>query len=134
MKITFYGYNTFLIESGNKKIAIELDGMSITGLKATHGPITFKVGPFSKTVTPGPEERVGWGAMGFNIQIDGETIVNLGDTLLHTDEWKTVRNPDVLMVPIGGKKIHNTMDEQDALQAVIDMYPGLVIPCLVLGV
>lgn len=222
MKITFYGYNTFFIESGNKKIAIDpgalflyffrltplipksiwpgvthilvthgdpdhywhmdrvakasnakivcnktmvkkingnplmlgarskglaftmpmqnlfpisvdettqLDGMSITGLKATHGPFTIKVGPFSKTVMPGPEERVGWGAIGFNIQIGGKSIVNLGDTLLHTDEWKTIRNPDVLMVPIGGKKVHNTMDEQDALQAVIDMRPGLAIPC-----
>ena len=109
--------------------SIELDHMSITGIKATHGPLTFKWGPFSKTVTPGPGERIGWGAIGFKIQIDGKTIVNLGDTLLHTDEWKTIQNPDVLMVPIGGKKAHNTMNEEEALQVVRIMRPELVIPC-----
>jgi L-ascorbate metabolism protein UlaG (beta-lactamase superfamily) len=108
---------------------IQLDGMSITGLKATHGPLVLKLGPFSKTVHPGPEERVGWGAIGFKIQLDGKTIVNLGDTLLHVEEWASIRNPDVLMIPIGGKAAHNTMDEEEALQAVRMMKPKLVIPC-----
>lgn len=108
---------------------IELDGMSITGLKATHGPLTLKIGPFSKTVEPGPEERVGWGAIGFGIQLDGKTIVNLGDTLLHSEEWSKTKNPDALMIPIGGRDAHNTMDEEEALQAVRIMRPKLVIPC-----
>jgi len=109
---------------------IKLDGMSITGLKTTHGPLTLKVGPFSKTVKPGPEERVGWGAIGFKIQLDGKTIVNLGDTLLHEKEWDKIKNPDVLMIPIGGgKAVHNTMDVEAALQAVRMMHPKLVIPC-----
>lgn len=108
---------------------IELDKMAITGLKATHGPLTLKLGPFSKTVRPGPEERIGWGGIGFKIEIDGKTIVNLGDTLCHTDDWETARNPDVLMIPIGGKTVHNTMDEEEALQAAADMRPGVVIPC-----
>ena len=108
---------------------IELDGMSITGLKATHGPLVLKIGPFSKTVEPGPEERVGWGAIGFRIQLDGKTVVNLGDTLLHSEEWSTIKNPDVLMIPIGGRDAHNTMDEEEALQAVEVMRPKLVIPC-----
>jgi L-ascorbate metabolism protein UlaG (beta-lactamase superfamily) len=108
---------------------IQLDGMSITGLKATHGPLVLKLGPFSKTVHPGPEERVGWGAIGFKIQLDGKTIVNLGDTLLHTNEWASIKNPGVLMIPIGGKAAHNTMDEEEALQAVRMMEPKLVIPC-----
>jgi L-ascorbate metabolism protein UlaG (beta-lactamase superfamily) len=108
---------------------IQLDGMSITGLKATHGPLTLKLGPFSKTVHPGPEERLGWGAIGFKIQLDGKTIVNLGDTLLHTNEWASIKHPDVLMIPIGGKIAHNTMDEEEALQAVRMMKPTLVIPC-----
>lgn len=38
---------------------IEVDEMSVTGLKATHGPLSFKVGLFTKTLTPGPEERIG---------------------------------------------------------------------------
>ena len=108
---------------------IQLDGMSITGIRATHGSLTLKLGPFSKTFHPGPEERVGWGAIGFNIQLDGKSIVNLGDTLLHEKEWSNIRNPDVLMIPIGGKTIHNTMDEEEALQAVGIMKPKLVIPC-----
>jgi L-ascorbate metabolism protein UlaG (beta-lactamase superfamily) len=108
---------------------IQLDGMSITGIHATHGSLTLKLGPFSKTFHPGPEERVGWGAIGFNIQLDGRSIVNLGDTLLHEKEWNTIKNPDVLMIPIGGKTIHNTMDEEEALKAVGIMKPKLVIPC-----
>lgn len=108
---------------------ISLDGMSITGIKTTHGSLALKLGPFSKTIHPGPEERVGWGALGFNIQVDGKSIINLGDTLLHTDEWKSIHSPDVLMIPIGGRAIHNTMDEDEALEAVKIMHPKLVIPC-----
>lgn len=108
---------------------IQLDGMSITGLKATHGPLTLKLGPFSKTVSPGPDERIGWGAIGFRIELDGKTIVNLGDTLLHLNEWASIKNPDVLMIPIGGRESHNTMDENEALQAVKMMNPKRVIPC-----
>ena len=108
---------------------IEVDGISDTGIKATHGPFTFKIGPFSKTVKPGPQERVGWGAIGFKINLDERTIVNLSDTFLHADEWKTINNPEVLMIPIGGSVIHNTMDEEEALEAVKIMRPKLVIPC-----
>ena len=67
--------------------------------------------------------------MGFKIQLDGKTIVNLGDTLLHVDEWQSINHPDVLMAPIGGKAIHNTMDEKEALEAVKIIRPKLVIPC-----
>jgi L-ascorbate metabolism protein UlaG (beta-lactamase superfamily) len=108
---------------------IGLDGMSISGIKTTHGALTFRFGPLSKTITPGPEERIGWGAIGFHIQVDGRTVVNLGDTLLHADEWASIQNPDVLMVPIGGRATHNTMDEQEAVQAVGIMRPQHVIPC-----
>ena len=108
---------------------IEIDGMSITGIKTTHGELVLKLGPFSKTVKPGPKERVGWGAIGFDIDLDGKRIVNLGDTLLHEKEWQTINEPDVLMIPIGGKVIHNTMDVEEAVQAVNNMRPKLVIPC-----
>lgn len=108
---------------------IQLDGMSVTGIRATHGSLTLKLGPFSKTLHPGPEERVGWGAIGFNIQLDDKNIINLGDTLLHEKEWSNLKNPDVLMIPIGGRTIQNTMDEEEALQAIDIMKPKLVIPC-----
>ncbi len=108
---------------------IEIDGMSITGIKTTHGELVFKLGPFAKTLKPGPDERVGWGAIGFGINLDGKMIVNLGDTLLQEKEWQTIIEPDVLMIPIGGKAIHNTMDVEEAVQAVNVMRPKLVIPC-----
>ncbi len=108
---------------------LELDGMKISGIKATHGELVLKLGPFSKTVVPGPHERIGWGAIGFNIRLDGKSIVNLGDTLLHAEEWKMISQPDVLMIPIGGKAAHNTMDEDEALEAVRIMKPAMVLPC-----
>lgn len=108
---------------------IELDDMSITGIKTIHGSLRLKFGPFSKTLHPGPKERVGWGAIGFEIKLDGKKIVNLGDTLLLEKEWQKIHEPDVLMLPIGGKLIHNTMDEQEALKAISIINPKLVIPC-----
>lgn len=108
---------------------LEIDGMTVTGIKTTHGSLTLKLGPLSKTVRPGPAERVGWGAIGFNIRIGDKNIVNLGDTLLHAEEWKSITRPHVLMIPIGGRSIHNTMDEEEALEAVRIMRPAVVIPC-----
>jgi L-ascorbate metabolism protein UlaG (beta-lactamase superfamily) len=108
---------------------IEIDDISITGIKTTHGELVLKIGPFAKVIKPGPNERIGWGAIGFDIVFNGKRIVNLGDTLLHEKEWQNISEPDVLMIPIGGKSIHNTMDVQEALQAVKIMRPKLVIPC-----
>jgi len=106
-----------------------VDEMKITGIKTTHGPLTFKFGPFKKTLVPGPSERIGWGAIGFKVVVNGETFVNLGDTLLHKKEWSAIKKPDILMIPIGGSRVTNTMDEHEALQAVQIMQPKLVIPC-----
>lgn len=108
---------------------IQLDDMTITGLRAEHGPLTLKIGPIKKTEYPGPEERVGWGNMGFKIELDGHTIVNLSDTLLHLEAWESVNDADVLMIPIGGREAQNTMDETEALQAVRVLKPKVVIPC-----
>ncbi|NNE66580.1 MAG: MBL fold metallo-hydrolase [Pyrinomonadaceae bacterium] len=108
---------------------IEVGGVKVRGIKTTHGSLLLKLGLFSKEVVPGPEERIGRGAIGFVIDVDGKTIVNLGDTLLNTTEWESVKEPDVLMIPIGGRKAHNTMDEPEALKAVEAMRPKIVIPC-----
>lgn len=108
---------------------IEIDGMSITGVKATHGELVLKLGPFKAVVSPGPKERIGWGSMGFDIHVNGKRILNLGDSLLHEQEWKKFIGPDILMLPIGGKVAHNTMNEEQALQAVKVICPKLVIPC-----
>jgi len=67
------------------------------------------------------------GSIGLKLTFDGKTIVNLGDTLL-MDSWHEM-SPDVLMIPIGGREVHNTMDEKEALEAVRIMQPKLVIPC-----
>ena len=97
---------------------IEIDDISITGIKTTHGELVLKLGPFSKTVKPGPDERIGWGAsvLILNSMARGSLI-----SVIHCcmkKEWQTIVEPDVLMIPIGGKAIHNTMDAEEALQAV----------------
>ena len=108
---------------------IEIDGMTVTGVKATHGELVLKIGPFTKVVKTGPNERIGWGSIGFDIHVNGKRILNLGDTLLHKQEWEVLSGPDVLMIPIGGKIARNTMDEEAAIQAVKTIKPKLVIPC-----
>ncbi|MGI9259790.1 MAG: MBL fold metallo-hydrolase [Gammaproteobacteria bacterium] len=108
---------------------IEVDGLTVTGIKATHGELVLRVGPFSTTVRPGPEERIGRGAIGFDIRLNGKRLVNLGDTLLHEKEWQGLDNSDVLMIPIGGRIAHNTMDELEAARAVEIIRPRIVIPC-----
>ncbi len=107
---------------------IELDGMLITGIKGTHGHLRLQIGPFSKTLREGPEERMGYGEIGFQIQLNGITILNLGDTILHAEEWKKLEAPNILMIPIGGKSSGNTMDEHDALKALAVIRPEIVIP------
>lgn len=107
---------------------LELDGMKIKGVKATHGPLTVKMGTFKKTEDPKNNERVGWGSLGFEINYKGKTIVNLGDSLLEAETWKKVKNPDVLMIPIGGGVMDNTMDEHEALEAIKVIQPKMVIP------
>lgn len=52
--------------------SIEVDGMTISGIRTQHGPLTIKIGPFRKTETPGPKERIGWGNMGFECAILGK--------------------------------------------------------------
>lgn len=64
------------------------------------------------------------GSIGFKITIGDKTVVNLGDTMLQK-EWKGLK-PDVLILPIGGT---NTMDENEALEAVKLIEPKVVIPC-----
>lgn len=107
---------------------VDLKEFQVRGLKAVHGPIKTKLfGLIKVEVKPGPDERIGLGAIGFEIKIDNKVIVNLGDTLLQK-EWESI-NPDILMIPIGGRKVHNTMDEIEALEAVKMMSPKMVIPC-----
>jgi L-ascorbate metabolism protein UlaG (beta-lactamase superfamily) len=107
---------------------IQVDDLEVTGIKTVHGPLKMRIGPMKKTIAPGPGERIGWGAIGFRIRQNGQTIINLGDTLLQENEWANHTDADVLMIPIGGKKVDNTMDECEALRAVEIMKPRLVIP------
>ena len=55
-------------------------------------------------------------------------MVNLGDTFLEAEAWKDIKNCDVLMTPIGGKELDNTMDEYEALEAIKIIQPKVVIP------
>ena len=107
---------------------VNLKEFQVKGLKAVHGPIKLKLfGLIKLEIKPDPDERIGLGAIGFEIKIDNKVIVNLGDTLLQR-EWEGL-NPDILMIPIGGRKVHNTMDEEEALEAVKMISPKMVIPC-----
>ncbi|NQT62453.1 MAG: MBL fold metallo-hydrolase [Candidatus Marinimicrobia bacterium] len=66
------------------------------------------------------------GVIGYKIEVENKSIVNLGDTLFQ-EGWEEL-NPDILMIPIGGSA-GNTMDVKAALEAVRLMRPKLVIPC-----
>jgi hypothetical protein len=58
--MSFENINTLSVAA-----TIEVDGIKVTGVNTTHGELFLKLGPLSKTVKPGSEERVGWGAFGF---------------------------------------------------------------------
>jgi len=108
--------------------SINFKGIQIQGLMTIHGPIELKIFGLKKRVTPGPKERVGFGSIGFKIQIKNKTIVNLGDSLFQK-EWTGLK-PDILMIPIGGLGNNTwTMDAIEALEAVRLISPKLVIPC-----
>jgi len=107
--------------------AVDLKEFQVKGLKAVHGPIKLKLfGLIKLEVKPGPGERIGLGGTGFEIKIDNKVIVNLGDSLLQK-EWEGLK-PDVLMIPIGGKVVKNTMNVEEALEAVKMISPKKVIP------
>jgi L-ascorbate metabolism protein UlaG (beta-lactamase superfamily) len=107
---------------------VDLKEFQVKGLKAVHGPIKLKLfGLIKLEIKTGPGERIGLGAIGFEIKIGGKVIVNLGDTLLQK-EWEGLK-PDVLMIPIGGRVVKNTMGEEEALEAVKLISPKKVIPC-----
>ena len=106
----------------------DFEGFQVKGLKAVHGPIKLKLfGLIEMETSPEPGERIGLGAVGFEITMGDTVIVNLGDSLLRP-EWADL-NPDVLMIPIGGGKTHNTINKAEALEAVGMMKPEIVIPC-----
>lgn len=111
---------------------IEVNEVKFEAFKSVHGVLSIKLffGLVSFEETPGPGERIGLGATAYKITLDGKTIVNIGDSLFQ-EEWKKLEGtkPDVLMLPIGGRVVPNTIDEQGALELVNILSPKLVIPC-----
>lgn len=108
--------------------SVTLDNVNIEAIKSVHGPIVIPFLGFKIKKYPGSNERVGLGAMGFKITINNKTLVNLGDSLL-LEDWKDLQ-PDVLMLPIGGNGNNTwTMDVKEALEAVKQISPKIVIPC-----
>ncbi|HBC58091.1 MAG TPA: hypothetical protein DCZ03_13075 [Gammaproteobacteria bacterium] len=77
---------------------------------------------------PYQEERIGRGEIGFDIQLHGKRNINLGNTLLLKKAWQKRHNPEVLMVPIGGKTARIKMDVEEAVQAGKIIQPKLAIP------
>lgn len=120
-----YSGNVSPIQVGE---TLEVRDVTVQGIQTQHGPIQFSILGLTKHRTPGPEERAGFGAIGFLIQVGNKSILNLGDTLLQ-QEWAGLQ-PDVLMLPIGGLGDNTwTMDVEDALEAVRIIAPKTVIPC-----
>jgi L-ascorbate metabolism protein UlaG (beta-lactamase superfamily) len=107
---------------------IEVDGVDVEALPVSHGDLklSFLFGLIKKTVIREPESLFAKGETGFVLDVGGVRIANLGDTML-LPEWGRLA-PDILMLPIGGKKVKNTMDEQAGLEAVKMIQPKLVIP------
>ena len=107
---------------------LNLDGVSIEAIKTKHGPIYVPILGMKIRKTPGPEERVGLGAIGFKIKLNGKTIINLGDTLFQ-EEWEGLK-ADILILPIGGLGNNTwTLDVADAITTVKLILPKIVIPC-----
>ena len=105
-----------------------LDGVTFDAVRSVHGPIEVSIFGFKIRKQPGPNERVGLGSMGFKITIGDKSVLNLGDSLFLPD-WEGLR-PSVLMLPIGGMGQNTwTMDVDEALRAVEQIDPELVIPC-----
>jgi L-ascorbate metabolism protein UlaG (beta-lactamase superfamily) len=100
---------------------VEVNEIPIRGVPTQHGGLTFTLLGRAFTFKPG---RVGLGAVGFLFNLEGKSLLNLGDTLLLEEAWRGLR-PDVLMAPIGGMM---TMDVKAALRAVEVIAPQMVIP------
>jgi L-ascorbate metabolism protein UlaG (beta-lactamase superfamily) len=125
LKYEIYLGETIMLEAGER---INVNDVSIQGLKTQHGRIEYSIFGIKQRKIPGPDERAGFGAIGFKIQVANKSIVNLGDTILLND-WQGLA-PDVLLLPIGGLGNNTwTMDVTEALEAVKMINPKLVIPC-----
>lgn len=117
--------NLHPLEVGDVKT---LGGVTFEAVRSEHGPIAVPILGLTVRQTPGPNERVGLGSMGFKITVGEQSVLNLGDSLLLAD-WEGLQ-PTVLMLPIGGFGDNTwTMDVNDALEAVEMIDPDLVIPC-----
>jgi len=66
--------------------------------------------------------------LAFTKEMKNVNTVSVNQTV-QLEEWQTIKNADVLMLPIGGREAHNTMDETEALRAIKDLKPKIVIPC-----
>ena len=60
---------------------------------------------------------------------NSSAITNVWAMTNSLNDWQSIKDADVLMIPIGGKEAHNTMDETEALQVVKELRPKIVIPC-----
>lgn len=108
---------------------IHTDDFVIRGFKTRHGNLNLKIGPFRKTIKSEPHTNLGLGSMGYQIQFKKKSVVNFGDTVLLSEEWNSLKNSDLVMIPIGGAELGNTMSVAEALEAVRLIRPRYVIPC-----
>ena len=98
---------------------IEAAGIPIQAYPAQHGPL---VRLFGRAISLKPW-FVGVGAISLLFTLNGQRLLNLGDTTL-LSVWEGLQ-PDVLMIPIGGLM---TMDVDGAIKAIEGIVPEVVIP------
>ena len=116
------------VQTVNVGESLAFDDMNIQAIPAQHGPIEYTILGVKQKKIPGPNERAGFGTIGYKIKLGEVTIVNVGDSLLQK-KWSELK-PDIVMLPIGGMGNNTwTMDVADAVEAVKLMSPKLVIPC-----
>ena len=111
-----------------------IGAVSVSCFPVTHGTSRTRFGPFPIVQAPGGKARVGWGSLGYRIEIDGKVFVNPGDTEWRKEEWESLKETvftdvDLFMVPIGGGKLGNTLNIKEALQAIDLIQPRKVTPC-----
>lgn len=63
----------------------------------------------------------------YNLQVDGLSIVHLGDLghLLTENQIASIGNTDILMIPVGG---FYTIDAKEAAEVVAQLEPSVILP------
>lgn len=152
MKLTWLGHACFLLESpagrlvidpyapgsvpGLENIAVQADRVLCSHDHFDHNAVdsvslTGRQDGWQITALPTVHDHHGGSRRGANtvhiFRSEGKTVVHLGDLgcLPEQDVLDAIREPDVLLIPVGG---HYTMTPAEAAQLVRTVQPKLTVP------